>query len=94
MYIKSSLTQDENPYIREYYVKNPDFPHESTGDQFFNETQFECYRALGYHAAQDFLERSGSEISSDPNLSELYASRGPKSGPRGYPGPVKRSMVT
>ena len=72
VYIKSSLTQDENPYIREYSVKNPEFPHESTSDQFFNETQFECYRALGYHAARDFLEQSGSELSSDPNLSECY----------------------
>ncbi len=94
VYIKSSLTQDENPYIREYSVKNPDFPHESTGDQFFNETQFECYRALGYHAAQDFLERSASDISSDPILSELFASSESKSGPRGFPGPVKRALVS
>ena len=72
VYIKSSLTGDENPYIREYSLKNPDFPHEPDGNQFFNDTQFECYRALGYHAAQGFLERSGSELSSDPNLSELY----------------------
>lgn len=27
------------------------FPQESTGDQFFDETQFECYRALGYRIA-------------------------------------------
>ena len=53
-------------------MKNPEFPHESTSDQFFNETQFECYRALGYHAARDFLEQSGSELSSDQNLSERY----------------------
>jgi hypothetical protein len=83
VYIKSSLTQDENPYIREYSVKNPDFPHESTSDQFFNETQFECYRALGYHAARDFLEQSGSELSSDPNLSELFKGSETTPGPRG-----------
>ncbi len=56
IYIKSSLTGDENPYIREYSLKNKDFPHESTGDQFFDEQQFECYRALSYHAVQDFLQ--------------------------------------
>ncbi len=55
LYIKSSLTGDENEYIREYRSKNKDFPHESTGDQFFNEAQFEAYRALGYHIA-DTLE--------------------------------------
>jgi hypothetical protein len=64
-------------------VKNPDFPHESTSDQFFNETQFECYRALGYHAARDFLEQSGSELSSDPNLSELFKGSETTPGPRG-----------
>lgn len=51
LYIKSSLTGDENEYIREYRSKNNDFPHESTGDQFFDEAQFEAYRALGYHIA-------------------------------------------
>ncbi len=55
LYIKSSLTGDENPYIREYKQKHADFPHETTGDQFFDETQFECYRALGYHAADSLL---------------------------------------
>ena len=30
------------------------FPHESTGDQFFSEEQFEVYRALGFHIAHGF----------------------------------------
>ncbi len=49
LYIKSSLSADENEYIREYKSRNPAFPHESTIDQFFDETQFEAYRALGLH---------------------------------------------
>lgn len=49
LYIKSSMTGDENEYIREYRSKNEAFPHESTADQFFDEAQFEAYRALGYH---------------------------------------------
>lgn len=48
LYIKSSIIGGENEYIREYRTRNVDFPHESTGDQFFNEAQFEAYRALGY----------------------------------------------
>ena len=28
--------------------RNPDFPDQSTGDQFFDEDQFEAYRELGY----------------------------------------------
>jgi len=39
---------DELGYIAHYKAEHPDFPQESTADQFFDETQFECYRALGY----------------------------------------------
>ena len=56
MYIKSSLTGDETEYIRAYRRQNQTFPHQTTADQFFDETQFECYRALGEHIALDALE--------------------------------------
>ena len=49
LYIKSSISGTEAEYIREYRTRNADFPHETTGDQFFDETQFEAYRALGYN---------------------------------------------
>ena len=55
VYIKSSLTGDENDYVRDYGRRNPNFPHESTGDQFFSEEQFEVYRSLGFHSANGFL---------------------------------------
>lgn len=49
VYIKSSLCGNEPVDIREYHLGNPVFPHQSTGDQFFDESQFESYRKLGYH---------------------------------------------
>ena len=55
VYIKSSLTGDENDYIRDYARRHDSFPHESTGDQFFSEEQFEVYRALGFHITHEFL---------------------------------------
>jgi hypothetical protein len=62
LYIKSCLSGAEAEYIREYRARNVDFPHESTGDQFFNESQFEAYRALGYHTATSlFAERGPME---------------------------------
>lgn len=39
---------DPTAYIAHYKANNPSFPHETTGDQFFDEGQFESYRALGY----------------------------------------------
>src|SRR6266542_1203738 len=55
LYIKSSLTGDEDDYILDYKDRNPRFPHETTNDQFFTEEQFEVYRALGFHAADGFF---------------------------------------
>lgn len=52
LYIKSSVSGNHNPYIKDYMARNSDFPHESTADQFFNEAQFEAYRALGVDVAK------------------------------------------
>jgi hypothetical protein len=51
IYLRTSMTGDEPPDVQEYASKNPDFPWQSTLDQFFNESQFESYRALGLHVA-------------------------------------------
>jgi hypothetical protein len=55
LYIKSSLTGDEATDIAQYKKLSAAFPHESTGDQFFSESQFESYRKLGQHAASEAL---------------------------------------
>ena len=53
LYIKSSLTGDEPADILRYAAEHPAFPHESTSDQFFDESQFESYRALGFTPSED-----------------------------------------
>ncbi len=55
IYFKSSLTGDERNYVQDYQRRNPDFPHETTGDQFFGEEQFEMYRSLGFHMVHGFF---------------------------------------
>ena len=52
IYLKLSYSGDEPEYVRFYERSVPKFPHEPTSDQFFNETKFEVYRALGYHVAE------------------------------------------
>jgi hypothetical protein len=52
LYLKSTLTGDESPYVRAYREAHTAFPHESTANQFFTETQLEVYRALGEHSAE------------------------------------------
>ncbi|PRY09835.1 patatin-like phospholipase [Pontibacter ummariensis] len=60
VYFKSSLTGDEPVDVREYAISNPAFPHQSTGDQFFDESQFESYRRLGLHIVEKALQDSGT----------------------------------
>ena len=57
VYIKSSLTGDENDYIFHYKKRYSTFPHETTLDQLFSEEQFEAYRALGFHATHRYFDR-------------------------------------
>ena len=49
VYIKPAIhnTDDESADVRGYAAANETFPHETTADQFFNESQFESYRSLG-----------------------------------------------
>jgi hypothetical protein len=56
IYLKSSITDDETIDIRQYHLENPSFPHQSTEDQFFDESQFESYRKLGYQAADTLTQ--------------------------------------
>ena len=45
-----------------YALTHRTFPHESTGNQFFNEAQWESYRALGYSMVQSLFESSRSKV--------------------------------
>ena len=47
IYIKPAYHGVEGAAIRSYATANLTFPHETTLDQFFSESQFESYRALG-----------------------------------------------
>jgi hypothetical protein len=55
--MKNSLTGNEPAPVLNYKRTSPDFPHESTADQFFDDSQFESYRALGDHIAEETMGR-------------------------------------
>lgn len=42
--------------MHQYRAAHSAFPHESTADQFFTESQFESYRQLGLHVARTAFE--------------------------------------
>jgi hypothetical protein len=49
IYLKASITGDEDIGVTQYRSAHPTFPHETTANQFFSEDQFESYRKLGHH---------------------------------------------
>jgi len=77
LYIKSSLTGDEPADILQYAAARRAFPHESTADQSYSESQFESYRKLGDHVAAAVLGDAVDELrTKNPNsgldLEELF----------------------
>jgi predicted acylesterase/phospholipase RssA len=67
LYIKPAIVGDENADVINYRKAHPDYPHQSTADQWFDEAQFESYRALGYHIAKAALARA-AEVSKVPGM--------------------------
>ena len=47
--VKPTLLGDEPSDVLQYAANHPRFPQEPTSDQFFDEAQWESYRALGEH---------------------------------------------
>ena len=100
IYIKPACYGNEPRDIYEYFKSNQSFPHESTTDQFFTESQFESYRMLGVHTMDrlcgggsgDFLEFTRSILanhlgrSMPPWLAKLIASAGEKTAAGDGPG--------
>jgi len=58
VYFKPAVCDGKPADVRNYREVSGQFPHETTVDQFFTETQFESYRALGEHAVECVLGKS------------------------------------
>ncbi|MHC4482388.1 MAG: patatin-like phospholipase family protein [Planctomycetota bacterium] len=73
LYIKSSVTEHEVEYIDHYRSEHPQFPHETTADQFFDGTQFEVYRSLGYHIAHQLIKAVNTKVTAPESHKDLNA---------------------
>jgi hypothetical protein len=63
IYVKASLTGHETADVLGYHTQVAQFPHESTADQWFDESQFESYRRLGLFIGDGLLQNGGTLIS-------------------------------
>lgn len=74
IYIKSSLKESVPTDVLRYRDRNKDFPHQSTADQWFGESQFESYRELGRHIAEDVF-RDVRDPSSTSLVAKAFENR-------------------
>ncbi|MGH7785764.1 MAG: hypothetical protein ACRERC_02800 [Candidatus Binatia bacterium] len=60
LFLKPSLTGAEPEDVLHYAQEHAEFPHESTGDQYFDEAQWESYRMLGDCIASRLFAPAGA----------------------------------
>ena len=59
VWLSTTMTRGQKPDVVRYRETDPDFPFHSTGDQFFDQSQFEAYRELGHTAARILCTDAG-----------------------------------
>jgi patatin-like phospholipase len=72
VYLKASLNGTEPADVRNYAATHPDFPHESTADQWFSESQLESYRMLGSHVIHEISPTTPDSLDAFVRLAETY----------------------
>ena len=65
LYIKTTLCGAEPQDVAQYRNEHPEFPHQTTVDQFFDEPQFESYRRLGLHIGDTVLHSAVARARSE-----------------------------
>lgn len=62
LYIKPACYGNEPRDIYEYFKRSGTFPHDSTADQFFSESQFGSYRMLGAHTMERLCPTDAADL--------------------------------
>jgi hypothetical protein len=65
VYLKSALIKELDVRAKGYRGAHPEFPNQTTGDQFFDEEQFEAYREVGFRICNQMI--------GDLDLPKLFA---------------------
>jgi hypothetical protein len=74
VYVKPAIYSDSPADVRNYANESTTFPHETTADQFFSESQFESYRALGRHVIGKICgDKLEQRVHVAPNVPTFFA---------------------
>jgi hypothetical protein len=80
VYLKASMTGREDTAVLQYKASHGAFPHETTGDQFYGEDQFESYRRLGREVALAAFGSDGADdldpVSGQRKIGRILSGRG------------------
>ena len=74
IYIKPMLRGNEAPDVDNYGRSHPDFPHQSTSHQWFDESQTESYRMLGLQTVAEMCAgwQGGSMAEFGQHVEQVY----------------------
>jgi hypothetical protein len=75
LYIKPMICGNEPPDVLSYQTDHKSFPHQSTAEQFFDESQTESYRMLGLFTAHEICG-SWDKSGGIPDLFQYILSSG------------------
>ncbi|MBC8031023.1 MAG: hypothetical protein H7Z16_12995 [Pyrinomonadaceae bacterium] len=70
IYVKPVFYGNEPRDIYHYGMTHDTFPHESTVDQWFSETQFESYRKLGSHIIDSICKPKATGPGTGPSIND------------------------
>lgn len=78
IFMKTTMIAGVSFKVKGYKAQNPNFPDQTTADQFFDEVQFEAYRELGFVIADDMLKADVPDeiVGSGKTLRELIENCG------------------
>jgi len=71
--LKPTMTGRESVDVLDYHAQHPEFPQESTMDQFFDEAQWESYRKLGEQTAAALFD----QVDAAQPLRDAFVQRSP-----------------
>ncbi len=80
IYLKASLTGDEEPDLIRFCKVNSEFPHDPTSQAMFNEDQVESYRQLGYHIGYALCRDIGGSMPPSGNPVSKNSKAAPDGG--------------
>lgn len=75
IYVKPAITARTSVDILQYRSTNPDFPQQSTANQWYTESQFESYRKLGLETARELMRDALSTHHAARTMFDLRAAQ-------------------